>query len=74
MRIGIGADEVRDVAGTGASRLEKMRSDFDLKIADRFQNENRFPIFPEWFLIGITIAIEKINSGSDFKMKIADRF
>jgi hypothetical protein len=30
---------------------------FDLKIADRFRNENRGPIFPERFLIAIVIAI-----------------
>jgi hypothetical protein len=31
--------------------------DFEIKIADRFRNENRSAIFPEWFLIAITIAI-----------------
>jgi hypothetical protein len=33
------------------------RIDFDLKNADRFRNENRSPIFPEWFSIAIVIAI-----------------
>jgi hypothetical protein len=47
---------------------------FDRKIADRIQHENRSPIFPERFLIGIVIAITIRESLIDFKMKIGDRF
>ena len=63
---------VGEVAGTGGDY--KSFINFDPEIADRIQKKNRSPIFPERILIGIMIAIEKINSGSDFKMKIAIRF
>jgi len=65
---------VWDVAGTGGGLLEKTGPDFDRKIADQIQHENRSPFFPEWFLIGIAIAISIRKSLIDFKMKIADRF
>jgi hypothetical protein len=60
--------------GRAVVRLEKWGSDFDPRIADRFQHENRSPIFPEQFLIGIAIAITIWKSLIDFKMKIAIRF
>jgi hypothetical protein len=60
--------------GLAGGRLEKPGSGFDRKIADRFQHENRSPIFPEQFLIGIMIAITIWKSLIDFKIKIADRF
>jgi len=46
-----------------------MQIDFAGKIADRFTNENRSPIFPDWFSIGIVIAIAISKSGSDLKME-----
>jgi len=54
--------------------IGKMGSGFDLKIADRIQHENRSPIFPERFLIGIAIAITIRKSLTDFDLQIADRF
>jgi hypothetical protein len=62
------------MAGTGRGPIGKTGSGFDRKIADRIQNENRSPIFPERFLIGITIAITIWKSLIDFEMKIGDRF
>jgi hypothetical protein len=45
-------------AGPGAYGLSgKTRSDINPEIADRFQSQNRSPIFPERFLIAIVIAI-----------------
>ena len=69
-----GGGVVGGVAGTGRKRLDRTGCDFDPEIADRIKNENRFPIFPELFLNGITIAIKKKIAGSDFKMRIAIRF
>jgi len=38
------------------------------------RNEKRIAIDPDWFLIAIMIAIAVLKSGSDYEMKIADRF
>jgi hypothetical protein len=51
----------------------KIGIDFEIKIADRFRNENRSAIFPEQFLIAIVIANGIKKSGSGLKMEIADR-
>jgi hypothetical protein len=40
----------------------------------RFCDQNRIAIDPDWFLIAIMIAIAVLKSGSDYEMKIADRF
>jgi hypothetical protein len=69
-----GGDVVWDVAGTG-------RDDYK-KNGIRFQNENRTPIFLDYFLIGLMIAIKKKfrdpirkwKSRSGFDPEIADRF
>jgi hypothetical protein len=53
-----GGDVVWDVAGTG-------RDDYK-KNGIRFQNENRTPIFLDYFLIGLMIAIKK-NFGTRFE-------
>jgi hypothetical protein len=57
-REGMGLGTWRGVAG---KRFKNSRSDFNLKIADRFHHENRSPIFPERFLIGITIAFSYVR-------------
>ena len=55
---------------------------FYRKNRNRFCNQNRIAIDPDWFLIAIMIAIAVLKSGSDcemkieidFEIKIADRF
>jgi hypothetical protein len=49
-------------------------TDFHLKNAIRFCDQNRIAIDPDLFLIAIMIAITVSKSGSDCERKIADRF
>jgi hypothetical protein len=48
--------------------------DFSGRTGIRFCDQNRIAIDPDWFSIGIMIANAKSKSGSDLKIKIADRF
>jgi hypothetical protein len=48
--------------------------DFTGRTGIRFCDQNRIAIDPDWFLIAITITIAFSKSGSDCKMKIANRF
>jgi len=48
--------------------------DFDLKIADRFPDQNRSPIFPERFSIAIMIAIAVLKSGSGCEMMLENKY
>jgi len=43
-------------------------NDFSGRTGIRFSDQNRSPIFPDWFSIAIVIAISVSKSLIDFKM------